>query len=161
MNDSNDALRKQAWDYFQMHSGQRLTTFNFYVVISSVIATALFSTFQKDYKVPVLGLPLGVLLVLFSYIFWKIDLRNRQLIKGAEAALKYFESTTVLADNEEEPHVAKIFLHEEYVTTKRKASTSTYPWNSYYSYSNSFNRVFLWFAALGLVGAGISTLRFL
>jgi hypothetical protein len=159
---TNEALRKQAWDYFQMHSSQRLTTFNFYIVISSVVATALFSTFQKDYKVPALGILLGLLLLTFSYIFWKIDLRNRQLIKGAEAALKYFEGTAVLENNEGgEPHIAKIFQHEEYLTMKRKTKNSIWPWKSYYSYSNSLNRIFLGFALLGLIGAAIATLRFL
>jgi hypothetical protein len=159
--DTNEALRKQAWDYFQMHSTQRLTTFNFYIVISSVVATALFSTFQKDYKVPVLGIPLGLLLVLFSFIFWKLDLRNRQLIKGAEAALKYFESTAALKDNEDEPHVAKLFQHEEYATLMRKADNSMNPWKSYYSYSNSFNRIFVGFAIVGLIGAVVASIRFL
>jgi hypothetical protein len=159
--DTSEALRKQAWDYFQMHSSQRLTTFNFYIVISSVIATALFSTFQKDYKVPVLGIPVGLLLVLFSYIFWKLDQRNRQLIKGAEAALKYFESTSTLEDNEGESHVAKIFQHEEYATLKRKANSSIYPWKSYYSYSKSFNRIFLGFAIVGLLGAVAAAIKFL
>lgn len=158
---SREAARKQAWDYFQMHSSQRLTTFNFYIVISSVVTTALFSTFQKDYKVPVLGIPLGLLLILFSYIFWKLDLRNKQLIKGAEAALKYFESTWAFEDKESEPHIAKIFQHEEFATQKRKDSNSALPWKSYYSYSKSFNIIFLGFAVVGLVGIVIATIRFL
>jgi len=78
----DEAIRKQAWDCFQMHSSQRLTTFNFYIVISSVITTALISTFQKDYKVPLLGIPIGLLLSFFSFIFWKLDSRNRSLLKG-------------------------------------------------------------------------------
>jgi hypothetical protein len=158
---ANEATRKQAWDYFQMHSSQRLTTFNFYIVISSVVTTALFSTFQKDYNAPVIGIPLGLLLILFSYIFWKVDIRNRQLIKGAEAALKYFENTWALEDKDGEPHVAKIFHHEEFATRERKANRSMLPWNSYYSYSNSFNRIFLGFAIIGLIGVVIATIRFL
>lgn len=158
---SMEAARKQSWDYFQMHSSQRLTTFNFYIVISSVVTTALFSTFQKDYKVPVLGIPLGLLLMLFSYIFWKVDQRNKQLIKGAEDALKYFESTWELEDKEGSPHVAKIFQHEEFETNKRKEKRSILPWKRYYSYSNSFNMVFIGFAVVGLVGIVITTIRFL
>jgi hypothetical protein len=164
MSDSSvqmEAARKQAWDYFQMHASQRLTTFNFYIVISSVVTTALFSTFQKDYKVPVLGIPLGFLLILFSYIFWKVDQRNKQLIKSAEAALKYFESTWELEDEEGIPHVAKIFQHEESATNRRKETRSVLPWKSHYSYSNSFNRIFLGFAIVGLIGVVIATIRFL
>lgn len=156
----NEALRKQAWDYFQMHSSQRLTTFNFYIVISSVIATALFSTFQKDYKVPSLGVFLGLLMVLFSYIFWKLDVRNKQLIKGAEAALKYFEGISELEDKDGMPHIAKLFQHEEYETNKRKDNNSMFPWKSFYSYSNSINRIFLAFAIVGLIGAVVAAIRF-
>lgn len=126
-----------------------------------MIVTALFTTFQQDYKVPFLGIPLGLLLALFPYIFWKVDIRNRQLIKGAEAALKYFESTSSLEDNKGEPHVAKIFQHEEYATELMKANNSILPWRNYYSYSNSINKIFLGFAAVGLIGAGEATIRFL
>ncbi len=73
-----DALRKQAWDYFAMHSNQRLTTFNFYIIISSVIMSALFTTLQDNYQVPRVGLALGVLLSFFSFIFWTVDNRNKQ-----------------------------------------------------------------------------------
>lgn len=157
----NSLLQKQSWDYFQMHSSQRLTTFNFYIVISSVVTTALFSTFQKDYKVPFLGIPLSLLLILFSYIFWKIDQRNRQLIKGAEAALKYYESTSNLEDTDGEPHVAKIFHREEYVTSARRAAGSILPWKSFYSYSNSINRVFLGFTVVGIVSFIVALVRFM
>lgn len=154
-----DSLRKQAWDYFQMHANQRLTTFNFYIVISSVITTGLFTTFQKDYKVTYIGVLLGLLLCFFSYIFWKVDLRNKQLIKGAEDALKFFESTTGLQDKDGEPHVAKLFQHEEYITNQRKQLRSILLWKKYYSYSHSFNRVFLTFALIGLIGATLSVIK--
>jgi hypothetical protein len=155
----NDPLRKQAWDYFQMHASQRLTTFNFYIVISSVITTGLFSTFQKDYKATYLGTMLGLLLCFFSFIFWKVDIRNKQLIKGAEEALKFFESTTVLQDKDGEPHIAKIFQHEEYATKRRRERKSILLWKNYYSYSNSFNKVFLAFAIIGLIGALLSAIK--
>jgi hypothetical protein len=160
-NPQSEPLRKQAWDYFELHSGQRLTTFNFYIVIASVITTALFSTFQKDYKVPLLGIPLGLLLSFISYIFWKVDTRNRQLIKGAEEALKFFEDTAEFEDKDGTPHVAKIFKHEEYKTNLRRGDRATFPWKKHYSYSNSFNRVFIAFALVGLIGALISAMKLL
>jgi hypothetical protein len=157
----DETLRKQAWDYFQMHSSQRLATFNFYIVISSVITTALFSTFQKDYKVPLLSITLGLLLSFFSFIFWKLDSRNKQLIKGAEAALRYFESTSEIKDSDNVPHVAKIFLQEDWATNQRKETRSILPWKSHYSYSKSFNKVFLAFTIIGLIGATLSAMKLL
>ena len=98
---SNNNLHKQAWDYFQMHGTQRLTTFNFYIVISSFITAAMFSTFQKDYQAPYIGIILGLLVILLSLIFWKLDIRNSHLIKGAETALKFFESNSDIRDLED------------------------------------------------------------
>lgn len=157
----DETIRKQAWDYFQMHSSQRLTTFNFYIVISSVITTALISTFQKDYKVPLLGIPIGLLLSFFSFIFWKLDSRNKELIKGAEAALRYFESISEFKDSDNIPHIAKVFQHEEWATYQRKEKRSFLPWKSHYSYSKLLNKVFLAFAIIGLIGATISAMRVL
>lgn len=82
-----ETIHKQAWDYFQLHSTQRLTTFNFYLVIASVLTAGLVSTFQKDFIFPIAGMALGGLLSFFSFIFWVLDRRNSQLIKNAEAAL--------------------------------------------------------------------------
>ncbi len=159
-NDSVDEpLRKQAWDYFHMHSGQRLTTFNFYIVISSVITTGLVATFQKDYQLPRLGIALGLLLSFFSFIFWKVDSRNRQLIKGAEEALIFFEKASGFEDTNGVPHVAKIFLREGYGTSQRRAGKSTLPWKKHYSYTTSLNLVFLAFALIGLLGGIIAACR--
>jgi hypothetical protein len=158
----DEPLRKQAWDYFQMHSGQRLTTFNFfYIVISSVITTALFSTFQKDYQVPQLGIALGLLLSFFSFVFWMVDHRNKQLIKGAESALMFFESLSGLADTGSEPHITKIFLREEYETKAMRGHRSVAPWKRHYSYSDSFNLVFLAFGAVGVLGVIVTASRVL
>ena len=156
---TDETLRKQAWDYFQMHSGQRLTTFNFYIVISSVITTAFFATLQKEYQVPQLGIALGFLLVFFSFVFWRVDIRNRQLIKGAESALKFFERTSELEDTNSEPHIAKIFLREEYETRLKRGNISLGLLEKHYSYSDSFNMVFLAFGAIGVLGVVITSIR--
>jgi hypothetical protein len=147
-------LRKQAWDYFQMHSAQRLTTFNFYIVVSSVIATALFSSLQKDYRTPRLGVTLGSLLDVLSFVFWKLDVRNRDLIKRAESALRYFEATGDAS--EEPPHMAQIFLREDYDTGRMREKRSLLFWRNHYSYSDCFNLVFVAFALAGTIGALVS-----
>jgi hypothetical protein len=120
--DSTD-LRKQAWDYFQLHASQRLTTFNFYIVISSLLTTGLLGTFQKDYKTPFLGAGLGALLTFLSFVFWKLDERNKLLIKNAESALRHFESLVAPAPGSE-PHVTQLFLREEWVTDKTRCANS-------------------------------------
>ena len=49
---SDEELRKQAWDYFQLQAGQRLTTFNFYIAISSLLTTGLATSFKADIGLP-------------------------------------------------------------------------------------------------------------
>ena len=93
---TEEDLRKQAWDYFQLHATQRLTTFNFYVGISSLLVGGLAATIKGDFEVPLLGGVVGVLLLVFSLVFWKLDQRNSDLIKGAERALMYFEASMIL-----------------------------------------------------------------
>lgn len=152
---SNDSSRDYAWNYFQIHASQRLTTFNFYIVISSAIATALFASFQQSYKFPYFGIFLGCLLILFAFVFWKLDGRNKFLIKQAEAALKYFEAQLQSTSSAEaaEPHVAQIFLREEYTTGIVRTRNSSLFWKRHFSYSECFNLVFLTFGMTGLLSA--------
>ena len=85
-------LRKQAWDFFQMQASQRLTTFNFYIALSSLLSGGLAANLKAQDGIQFVSILLGLLLVLFSFVFWKLDQRNRDLIKSAEDALKFFES---------------------------------------------------------------------
>jgi hypothetical protein len=43
----DDPLRKQAWDYVALHAQQRLTTLNFYIVLSSALTAAIVASFRK------------------------------------------------------------------------------------------------------------------
>ncbi len=153
-------LRKQAWDFFQMQAGQRLTTFNFYIALSSLITTGLAASFNPALCLPSLGIVFGVLLLLFSFIFWKLDHRNRDLIKGAEASLKYYESKSSLKDDKGKPHIAKRFTREDYDTNEKKKQSSWRFWRNHYSYSTCFSAVFMVFGIVGLAGFIISLVRF-
>lgn len=152
---TNDELRKQAWDFFQMQAGQRLATFNFYIAISSLLSTGLVATFKQEVDLPYVGIAFGLLLILFSFIFWKLDQRNSDLIKGAESALKFFERQNLLEDADGVPHVAKRFTREEFDTHKKKNQHRWQFWKKHYSYSQCFNYVFLIFGCGGFVGLGL------
>jgi hypothetical protein len=153
-NTDEEFLRKQAWDYFALHSSQRLTTFNFYLVISSVVMAGLISTFQKDFIFHKAGIFLGLLLSFFSFIFWVLDRRNGQLIKNAEAALRFFEERDGPANADDgETHVAKIFSRDEYAVSRGRRNKSILFWKNHYSYSDCFTLVFFSFGLVGLIGA--------
>lgn len=145
-------FHQYAWDYFQYHSRQRLTTFNFYIIICSIVATG-YMTALKETRTAPLGFIFGLLISFLSFIFWKLDLRNKQMIKNVEEALKHLESETPFQDSSESPHVLKIFLYEEAKTNIAEKRRSFWPWNTPYSYSRCFNLVFFVFGALGMLAA--------
>ncbi len=143
--------RQYVWDYFQLHASQRLTTFNFYIVISTAIATGYIVTLGVS-SIPVLAILLGFTISLLSFIFWKLDVRNKLLIKNAEEALKYLEALTYTPGDKNESNVLKIFTYEEEQTNRMKMSKSFWPWKNHYSYSKCFNIVFAVFGIMGLLG---------
>lgn len=85
-------LRKLAWDYFAAHASQRMSIFNFYIILSSLTATTYFASFKPDSNLQPARWLLASSLCFFAFIFWKLDGRNKELIKNAEAALRYFEA---------------------------------------------------------------------
>jgi len=143
-------LRRQAWDYFNTHASQRMTIFNFYVVLSSVTATSYFASFKADSNLESARWLLAVLLCFFAFIFWKLDQRNKALIKNAERALRWFEQA------EQVDTVAKVFTQEE-LETKGKIDESKgwrvlLFWRLHLSYSDCFNFVYVTFALVGFGG---------
>jgi hypothetical protein len=145
-------LEDRAWQAFAAHAGQRLTTFNFYIVLSSLLITAIAATFQKDFRLPYLGAVVGGLLAFVSYLFWRLDKRNRELIKLSESALKHFEAAIPPVDPSQPYHPAAFFSRDDYETAAKKAASKWY-WRRHHSYANIFDRVYLIFALVGLVGA--------
>ncbi len=156
---TDEELRKQAWDFFQMQAGQRLTTVNFYIAISSLLSTGLAASFKADIDLPYLGIAFGLLLILFSFIFSKLDQRNCDLIQGAEATLKFFESKASLEDQEGMPHVAKRFSREEFETSRKNEGRSWLFWRNHYSYSQCFRLMFVIFGCVGVAGLAWSIAR--
>jgi len=146
-------LRDHAWSYFVLHAEQRLKTFHFYLILATLIAGGIVALAKETkgencFKGAAV---IAFLLPFFSFIFWKLDQRNKQLIKHGEEALKLIEIESKLNDNGEEPHRLKLFLHEEYVTAKRPRLPYWPPWRAHFSYSTCFNAVFLVFAVSGFI----------
>jgi cbb3-type cytochrome oxidase subunit 3 len=143
-------LRKQAWDYFSTHASQRMSIFNFYIALSSVTATTYAASWKADSNLQSARWLLSFLLCLFAFVFWKLDQRNKALIKNAERALKYFEST------DKEEITAKVFSQEEIETDLKRRSLvgwrrlQIWKWTLTYSHCLSF--VYIVFGTVGAVG---------
>lgn len=143
-------LRDYAWKYFSMHADQRLKTFGFYITLSTLIAGTFVAILKeaKDWKWLSL-LPFS--LTFMTFIFWKFELRNKQLIKNGEAALKHLDSLLSIENSGPAPHVLRILDRDDYLSGQGDGSPQKRGW----TYSRCFNAVFLVFGisslALGLV----------
>jgi hypothetical protein len=152
-------LRQYAWAYFDRHAEQRLKTFNFYLVLCGAIIAGLIS--RKPSELPNYS-SLLFLLSFVSFIFWKLDVRNRDLTKHSEEALKLLEDELSLPDESGVPHRCKLFRREENDFSKLKR----FPKSTYFSYTTCFRFIFALFGFGGFIlgilgthlGVQISTL---
>jgi predicted PurR-regulated permease PerM len=151
-----------SWDYFQLHANQRMNCFNFFIVFSSLLSTGLLTTFQKDFKVHYIGIALGILQMFLSFIFWQIDVRNKNLIKNGENVIKNIETNYL----QTHPEKLCVFLTEETETNKSTKKDEVDPnestknkkplFQKSMSIRRAFNFIFLIFFIFGLLGASLS-----
>ena len=149
-----------AWNYFQMHATQRISVFNFFVVLAALMTSGLVTTFGLNLQAHLLGIAIGVLLMMISFVFWKLDQRTRFLIKNSENALKIIEETFPVPHCQDTPHEVQLFKLEEYKTDKIKTTRPGWFWRRQLSYSESLNLVYLLFGSFGFIGVIISILVF-
>ena len=88
--DSDDEAGKHGWNWFQYHAGQRLIVFRFYLVVVAVLAAGLGASW-KSLSIEAVSAFL-LLVMAFSVIFWRLDERNRDLVKISEELLSNYEN---------------------------------------------------------------------
>lgn len=154
-------IHKYAWDYFSLHAGQRMSLFNFFVILAVLMTTGIVSTFHPEFNAHGLGVGLGLALILVVFVFWKLDQRVKFFLKNAEAALADLEQRFPVPDNSSQPHVTQLFRWEEYQTAQLRASRKRWSLKAQYSYAQSFNLLFVSFGAAGFLGALVSLVHLL
>jgi hypothetical protein len=127
-----------------------MTVFNFFVVMSGAVAAGIAAVLQGDRRLALLGVVLGLLLTLISFVFWKLDQRVAFLIKHSESALSDVEQDITIAS-------ARIFLLEP--TKFEQATANTPKWARYWTYGRAFRFVFCIMGLVGLAGAVLSALK--
>lgn len=155
--DETKEFQTYAWNYFQLHAGQRMSVFNFYIFLAALMTTGLVTTFNVSFQAHYLGILLGALLSFISFVFWKLDERTRFLIRLSEDALKELEGTFKSPNNLKDPHPVQLFRFEEFATGNLPTRRILF-WKNQLSYRNSFNLVYLVFSLLGIAGVAISIL---
>lgn len=142
---------EHAWQYFELHSKQRLTTFNFFLFLSGAASAGVAAALQGSAHFAILGVALGLLLILASFLFWKLDQRTSFLIKHAEACITSIETACL-------PEAARVFSSEP--SRLLAAQVSARGWRRIWTYGLCFRISFLVMAAVGASGAGIALLRY-
>lgn len=147
----NEKAFDHAWRYFELHANQRMAVFNFFLVLTGLTAAGIATSLQGAKTLGLLGVSLGLLMALVSFIFWKLDQRVSFLMKRAELAMSVLEADL--------PKAAKLFGDEPTVTSC--ACSSGNPWTRHWTYGRSF-RVTFWITGIfGISTALISGCRLL
>jgi Flp pilus assembly protein TadB len=96
------AAASYAWDYFQFHAAQRQSVFRFFLTLVGVLTLAYGYSLRG--QVPTgetdqdkLRFLIGILLIVTSFLFWRLDRRSQNLIKASEEALKRSEARLSIA----------------------------------------------------------------
>ncbi|HVT82197.1 MAG TPA: hypothetical protein VHM90_16260 [Phycisphaerae bacterium] len=149
-----DEFRRYAWDYFQFHASQRLSTFNFFVVLSVLLTSAAMTTFQEKFYLPCAGGFLGLMLAILSFVFWRMDQRNRQLLQNGTEALMHLDRTALYDQaNPGEIHPLDLFRRDE-ANMRAQRGGILGP----ISYRSGMNAIFAIFGCIGLGLAVIGAL---
>jgi hypothetical protein len=148
--EESQAGLEHAWRYFELHASQRMSVFNYFLVLSGVVAAGLAATLQGSQQLSILGAVLGLLLVLVSFVFWKLDQRVSFLMKHAESALTEVEKTLPIDS-------ARLFLLEPSRATQ--AATGASWWTRHWTYGTCFRLVFGVMGVAGVAGAALSALK--
>lgn len=144
-------MYEHAWRYFDLHAKQRITVFNFFLALSGLVAAGLAACAQGSGIFLMVGVSLGTLLAIVSFIFWKLDQRVSFLIKRAEVAIAKFELEFV-------PNDYCLFEKEPAETETEKSRANK--WERQWTYGECFRFVFTLMAFSGVCGALFSAARY-
>ena len=81
---SRDAL-EHAWNWFALHAGQRMQSFNFFLVATAFLFAAYGAVLEKHSGV---AGAIGLLGAWLAFWFNRLERRTKQLVKAGEAALE-------------------------------------------------------------------------
>ena len=142
-----DVFRDSAWRHFTIHAEQRLKMFQFYITISTALlggGVLLIRTGQNAIALMLLSF----LALFFSFVFWGLEVRTRNLVKNAEDAIKYLEGSSDVPDVDGQPNPLKLFTRDDFRTQSSKRRSVL----SHLTYHKCFVLVFAVIFILGALG---------
>lgn len=87
--DRTELELRLAWDWFQYHAGQRLTAFNFFLILTG--AALVGYTAAVEGRSEGLGIAIGVIAALVGVGFVAMDIRNTELVEYGRRVLDDLE----------------------------------------------------------------------
>ncbi len=144
-----------SFKHFLQHAQQRVQHFNYFIIFSSILTTATIATFQSNFQAHYLGIGLGIIQIFLSFVFSKLDDRNRFLIKHAENVIKNIEQDYVKANSQ----CYSLFTSEEIETVKEKdKNIGRHFFVRPMSHKKSYNLIYSAFGLIGLTAIIISAI---
>jgi len=138
--DKIKTINDYAWNWFSYHAAQRMTVFRFYFLIFGVLSIGYYQTILTNAP---LAAGFSALAVLSSILFWRIDLRTRELIKIGEDLLLDVERKLTAWK------IAKVALVAS-AQTKKSAHAAMFS-QKLYSYGQVFNALFFTMTIFSIV----------
>jgi uncharacterized membrane protein len=136
-----------AFKYFIQHAQQRVQHFNYFIIYSSLLTTGAITCLQPNIKAYSLGIGIGLIQLFVSFVFNKLDDRNRFLIKHAENIIKNIEKQTIGTNHNFYP----LFTLEENLTNKlaqlKKKNIISRP----ISHKTAYSSIYLVFGIIGFI----------
>lgn len=148
-----DKELEHLWKYFEIHSVQRMSLINYYFFISVAMLSGLGIILQSAQNFfSILGGLISILIILTSFIFWKLDQRTSYLIKFVEIRLEEYE-TTYISNSK-----LRIFSQENFSQQLDSMHKNLFTKN--YTYGSMYRFLFLIMAISGIVGLVLSILKY-
>lgn len=168
MNSGSDGNAKEyldfLWNYFELHSNQRMQLMNFYIIIESLFVTGLIALISSDHPNVIAEISICVAMIFFSVVFFLLDRRTKNMIKMCEESIKKIERmyycfgeqgaagdlentediTGEPADTSNPWEWIPIFLKEEAITERK-----LYKEKLNISYTKAFMAEFIFFVVFG------------
>ncbi|WP_336026038.1 hypothetical protein [Acinetobacter pittii] len=139
---------EHAWKYFELHSNQRITLFNYFLFIIAGLGTAIGVSIQSSNNFAYIGIFLSIFLSITAFVFWKLDQRTSFLIKQSEEVFKKLERNSSIDIG--------IFCNEE--SNLLKANMKKNFLSKIITYGLIFRTTFSIMGIIGLIGIFVFSL---
>ena len=139
-------LLDHAWRHFDFHAKQRLSLFNFCIIWAGLIIAAWSQAMTGATPRPAVGVILGLILLVSSVVFWRMDQRNAFLTKMAEEVL----------DEAEQAVFGKPVLFDAARADRKLRKGFSFLVARHWSHGQSLRLLFALLGIVGMLGASFS-----